>query len=89
MHPLPKKPRDLESEQIVGWFMVAFEDAPDHEYSFAVNANGDILAEGLDLDFRENKIVFPKMLAEQNLRSVRYIQNTLRGDRHVEHNPYS
>ncbi len=90
-HPLPIKVRNVENDDTVGWFMVAFNDAPDHEYSFAVHANGDIVAEGLQDEYerREMKLIFPRMLTDANLRSVRFIQRGRRGDRHVEHNPYS
>lgn len=84
--PITHKPRDPEAEKIVGYFLVAFNDNPDHEYPFDVRKDGSIWPQ-LDPD-PINRTMFSRYLADPNLHHVRFSQCTPTGDRDVEHDPW-
>jgi hypothetical protein len=89
-HPLKNRPRDPELEEIVGWFMVGFNDNPDHEYSFQVSKDGTI-APQLDLVDSEPtcRLTFFRYIAERELHHVRFVQRTgTDAGKEIEHDPW-
>lgn len=73
-NPIINQPRDFESEEIVGWFMIAFKDDPDHEYPFVVKKDGSILPEINNLN-ESSKLLFAKYLSDREFHHVNFIQN--------------
>ncbi len=77
-HPSPfsyRKRPVLQNEEVVGYFMVAFNDDPDHEYPFALYKDGTILPE-LDLmeALPKDRTMFARYLGDPTFHHLRYSQ---------------
>jgi hypothetical protein len=78
----------IESD-IVGFFMIGFNDDPNHEYPFEVKQDGTILPM---TNYQDGNPAYPqsfyKYLADPTLHHVRFIQVDGGELRDVEHDPW-
>lgn len=90
-NPLQHPPRDVEGEDIVGWFMIGFRSTdPNHEYPFEVKKDGSILPM-IDLVDGSPKLphLFWDYLADPDIHHVRFNQNCPEGTVNINHDPWS
>lgn len=75
-NPLASPVRNVEMENQIGWFDLAFKEDPDHWYTFAVYNNGLIVPTIARADDLEplNLLTFFHYLADKNLCMVKFTQ---------------
>jgi hypothetical protein len=76
-HPLASPKRDIEGEDIIGWFLIGFNIDPDHEYSFDVYKDGKIYPQIPTLELEEKEKLFYKYLGDPDFHHVRFIKRTM------------
>jgi hypothetical protein len=75
-HPSPFSYQDRNEvdENIIGWFMVSYNNDPNHEFSYTVYKDGKILR---DYDFfmdDRDPLMFFLTLSDKNIHTIRFVQ---------------
>lgn len=89
--PLTYPIRDFGNEDVIGYFLVAFNPDYNHEYPFIAYKNGKVFPE---LNFAgtprsaDEEFIFSKFLADPMLHHVRFIQIKNDVEREIEYDPF-